>query len=112
VRGYLGGYKIDSVIQYTRPLKDYGEFCCYDPPCESMPRNSSWSSVMVLPAARGGRYGLVPMMKDRLEAGCILLVDDVDREQEMTMATRWSGELGASFEIVGTRTRYIEMRLT
>jgi hypothetical protein len=31
---------------------------------------------------RGGRYGLAPVMKDRLAPGCIVLLDDTSREAE------------------------------
>lgn len=112
VQRHLDRYRIDSVVQCTRPLKDYGEFCWYDPPSKSMPDGF----VLVIcdgppGTTRGGRYGLVPIMKDRLKPGCVILVDDADREPDLAIAKRWEAELGASMEIRGSRKRYIEMQI-
>jgi hypothetical protein len=58
---------------------------------------------------KGGRYGLVPRMRERLQPGCVILLDDAYREQERAIARRWKAELGASFTILGATKPYIEM---
>lgn len=58
---------------------------------------------------RGGRYGLVPIMKERLKPGCVILLDDAAREQEQTIAGKWEAELGASSEILGSKKPYIRL---
>lgn len=45
--------------------------------------------------SRGGRYGLVPILKDRLAPGCIILIDDTDRAGERDIVDRWCTELPA-----------------
>ena len=110
---YLTIYKIDSVVLCTKPLKDYGDFCWYDPPLESMPERFCLVICDGPPGGtKGGRYGLVPIMRPRLKAGCTILLDDADREQELKIAGRWKLELGFPFEILGSKKHYIKMELT
>jgi hypothetical protein len=110
VQKYLNRYKLDSVVLYTKPLKDYGDFCWYDAPLESMPDSFSLVVCDGPPGGtKGGRYGLVPIMRERLQPGCVILLDDAGREQELAIARRWEAELGAPFEILGSIKPYIEM---
>lgn len=112
VQKYLDRYKLDSVILCTKPLKDYGDFCWYDAPLESMPDGFFLVICDGPPGTiKGGRYGLVPFMKERLKPGCVILLDDAGREQELAIAKRWEAELGASFEILGSIKPYIEMKV-
>ena len=113
VQRYLNKYKLDSVVLSVKPLKDFGDFCWYDAPLESMP-DSFFLVICDGPpgSTKGGRYGLVPIMRKKLRPGCVILLDDAGREQELTIAKRWEVELGAPFEIIGTNKPYIEMTLT
>ncbi len=112
VQRYLNRYKLDSVVLSSKPLKDYGGFCWYDPPLESMPDAFSLVICDGPPdSTKGGRYGLVPIMRERLRPGCVIILDDASREQELAIARRWKDELGASFEIRGSRKPYIEMTM-
>jgi hypothetical protein len=47
-------------------------------------------------STRGGRYGLVPILKDRLLPGTILLIDDSQRPKERSIIERWCRELSAT----------------
>jgi Methyltransferase domain len=109
VQGYLDAYKLDSVL-YTKPLKEYSHFCWYDVPFDKMPENF-FLVVCDGPPRRtkGGRYGLVPIMRERLKSGCIILLDDAGRDEELTIAKRWAGELGTPFIIEGKLKPYIKM---
>jgi hypothetical protein len=60
-------------------------------------------------STKGGRFGLVPIMRERLEPGCVILLDDASREQELAIARRWEAEIGASFEILDCTKPYIKM---
>ena len=113
VQRYLNRYQLNAVVLCAKPLKDYGDFCWYDAPLESMP-DSSFSLVVCdgpPGATKGGRYGLVPVMRERLKSGCVILLDDAEREQERTIAARWQVELSTSFEILGSQKPYIELTL-
>ncbi len=109
VQRYLNHYGLDSVI-YTKPLTSYSDFCWYDIPLDSMPVSFSLVVCDGPPArTKGGRYGLVPLMKERLPPGCVILLDDAYREAELSIAKRWETELGSSFSIQGVSKPYIKM---
>ena len=112
VQSYLDRYKIDSVTLCAKSLKDYGEFSWYDPPLKSMPDSFAMVICDGPPGStKGSRYGLGPVMKQRLRAGCVILLDDAGREHEMEVANRWTAELGASSEKIGDAKPYIKMTL-
>ena len=110
VQNYLDRYQLDSVILQSKPLKDYGEFYWYDVSTEAMPDNVSLVICDGPPAdTKGGRYGLVPVMRERLKSGCLVLLDDAGREQELATAKRWQTELGGSLKVLGVAKPYIEI---
>ena len=47
---------------------------------------------------RGGRYGLLPVCADSLSQGCLILMDDLDRQEEQHIVQRWSEEF--EFEVL------------
>lgn len=109
VQDYLNQYELDSAIA-ANPLKDYGEFCWYDIPLDKMP--DSFSLVVCDGPPRrtkGGRYGLIPIMRKRLKSGCAILLDDAGRKEELEIAKRWEIELGVPFNIQGTYKPYIKI---
>jgi predicted O-methyltransferase YrrM len=113
VKKYLNRYKIDSVVQCTKPLKDYGDFCWYDVPLESMPDSFSLVVCDGPPGStKGGRYGLAPIMRERLKPGSIILLDDAEREQELAIAKLWEVELDAHLDLLATDKPYIKMTMT
>ncbi|ESS73101.1 hypothetical protein MGMO_36c00100 [Methyloglobulus morosus KoM1] len=109
VQKYLDRYELDTEI-CTMPLKDYGEFYWYDVPFHRMPGNF-FLVVCDGPPSRtkGGRYGLAPIMREKLKMGCAILLDDADRHGELEIAKRWESELPARYHIQGTFKPYIEM---
>jgi hypothetical protein len=113
VQRHLDRYKLDTVILCSTPLKDYGDFCWYDVPLRSMPDNFALVICDGPPGGtKGGRYGLVPIMKDRLAPGCVILLDDAVREQELVIAGRWQTEIGAARETLGARKPYFKITVT
>lgn len=110
VQRHLDRYHLDSVTLCSAPLKDYGNFFWYDAPLDSMPAMYSLVICDGPPGGtEGGRYGLVPVMGQRLTPGCIILLDDVVRIQEHTIARRWSAELGADLVTRGDRKPFIKL---
>lgn len=110
VKKYLGRYKINSVVMYLSPLRNYTDFYWYDPPLESMKGDFSLVICDGPPGnVKGGRYGLVPIIKKRLKPNCIILLDDAEREQEQSIAKRWEKELNAKLENLGSRKPYIKI---
>ena len=82
------------------PLKSYGGFSWYDPPLAEMP-DSFRLVVCDGPPGQtpGGRYGLLPVMRERLHAGSLILLDDANRPEEQEALRRWSDEYGVTFEM-------------
>ena len=109
VRQHLGGYGLDALIQ-TQPLKDYGDFCWYDAPLELMPPSFSLIVCDGPPRrTKGGRIGLLPVLKKKLKSGCVILLDDAYRQEELDIATRWADELNTSFTVQGRTKPYLTM---
>ena len=101
---------LESVNLHVAPLRDYGEFDWYDPPLERMPERFS----LILcdgPNARtrGGRCGMLPVMRTRLDQGCVILLDDARRDAERAIASTWATELSSSFEVRGVKKPYARL---
>jgi hypothetical protein len=97
----------------TVPLRQHGRFAWYDAPLARMPRQFSMVVCDGPPNdTPGGRYGLVPVMRERLATGCVILLDDAERLDEREIARRWEVELGATHELVSCRKPYIRMVVT
>lgn len=112
VRNALKHYRIDAVLLCLTRLKEYGEFCWYDAPLSSMPERFALVICDGPPGGtRGGRYGLVPVMRERLAPGCVVLLDDARREQERAIARRWEAELNSDCEVLGRAKPYIRMAI-
>ncbi|HKE93518.1 MAG TPA: class I SAM-dependent methyltransferase, partial [Povalibacter sp.] len=91
VQQQLDRYGIDSARVCVAPLKNYGEFDWYDPPVGSLPDRFGLVICDGPPYwNKGGRVGLVPVLRSRLNAGCVILLDDAARVQEQTIAKRWA----------------------
>jgi len=106
----LERYGIDRTTLCVAPLRDHGDFAWYAPPLEKMPASFALVVCDGPPGTtRGGRYGLAPVVGDRLEPGCVLLLDDAGRDEERAIAKRWQEELGATIEVCGRAKPYIRM---
>lgn len=109
---YLKRYRIRSVRLCLTPLKNFGEFSWYTPPPESMPREFALVICDGPPGdTYGGRYGLLPVMRERLKPGAVILLDDAAREGEKAIASRWADEFGTVHKLHGTTKPYFEIRM-
>jgi predicted O-methyltransferase YrrM len=114
VNAQLKRVGVNSVLIDLAPLRDYGEFTWYSP--TMAPRLEAASFELVIcdgppGSTRGGRYGLVPVMRDRLRAGTTILLDDGARPQEQDVARHWAQILPASHHLEGTEKPYIRLTL-
>ena len=67
VKNNLAKYGIKSVRLCLNELRDYNNFCWYDPPFTQMPDNFSLVVCDGPPGETpGGRYGLLPIMQNKL----------------------------------------------
>jgi hypothetical protein len=108
----LRRFDITSATVCMSPIQDYGEFHWYRPPMELLPANFSLVVCDGPPASiRGGRYGMLPIMRANLRPGCVIILDDAEREQEQSIARRWAAELDATIRLHGKQKPYIELKV-
>jgi hypothetical protein len=95
-----------SAVEFA-PLRDYGNgYLWYDADLSRMPGRFSLVVCDGPPGdTLGGRYGLVPVMREHFAPGCVILLDDAQRDAERTIAERWARELGASLALEGDDDR-------
>ena len=102
--------RLRAVRLCTAPLKSYTGYAWYDPPLARLPPKFALVVCDGPPAeTEGGRYGLVPIMRDRLTPGCVILLDDAGREHERAIAQRWQIELGATHQFVADDKPFIRL---
>jgi hypothetical protein len=112
LKKYLNMYKIDSVKLTYTPLADYGDFTWYRPPLEAMPEEFSLVICDGPPGDnKGGRYGLVPIMKRKLAPGCVILFDNANRKTEQENVARWGEQINMSCETRGKIVPYYIIRV-
>ena len=97
VRSVLESLGIPTVHLHLTPLRNYGDFDWYSLPLASMPHTFQLVVCDGPPGTnRGGRYGLLPVMRTRLLEGFLVLLDDAARPEEQNMIQRWAAEGGWS----------------
>jgi hypothetical protein len=73
------------------PLEEKGEFAWYRVP-NGLP---DWFALVICDGppgtTEGGRYGLMPVMRERL-TGSIIVLDDTNRTKEQAILNRWCSE--------------------
>ena len=112
VQTYLRKYRINSVSLCVAPLRSFGDFDWYSlPQLQTIPSKISMVVCDGPPGStRGGRYGLVPVMMEKMRPDCVVLLDDGARADEQAVAGRWAQLLGASPEIIGSEKPFIRLQ--
>lgn len=106
VSGVLAENGIATAHVCAAPLVEYGEFVWYDPPLAQMPETFSLVICDGPPGTtKGGRYGLLPVLGDRLPAGATILLDDAGRPGEAELIKRWETEVPFKTETRGSEER-------
>jgi hypothetical protein len=100
----------ENAVVADAPLVSYGEFSWYAVDKINLPRSFGFVVCDGPPGdTPGGRYGLVPVLRSRLHAGSMILLDDTQRESEQNVARRWMNELPA--DIVEESDTYLLLRV-
>jgi hypothetical protein len=90
-------YGLTNVRLKLAPLRDYGEFCWYDPPLDELPRDFGLVIADGPPGdVKGGRFGLLPVLQSHFAPGVVVLLDDAERAQEKAVLQKWESEYGLS----------------
>ncbi len=93
VTGVLERFEIPNVQICSAPLRRYGEFDWYDASLALMPKEFQLVVCDGPPGSTaGGRYGLLPVMGERLPVGSVILLDDAARPGEVEVLRRWVSE--------------------
>src|SRR5215471_12830934 len=111
VNGVLRRHRIDSVRLRTAPLRNFGGFYWYDPPLSEMPEFSLVICDGPPAQTPGGRYGLLPVMREKLCNGAVVLLDDAKREDDRGIGRRWAAEFNMSYEILGSDRPFVRLTL-
>lgn len=103
VQRVLNAYHLGRVVLHAVDLVQYDTYAWYDT-----------SLLLTLPKfglvicdgppgdTLGGRYGLLPVMGQHLQAKAVILLDDAQRPGEQEVLQRWASEFGLKFTMVGT----------
>jgi hypothetical protein len=97
----LDRHQLNNVHLCSAPLRNFGEFDWYDPPPGLPPAFSLVICDGPPATVRGGRFGLLPLMANRLAGGAVILLDDTVRPGEEAIARRWASEFRVSMEMRG-----------
>jgi hypothetical protein len=90
-------FGLTNVTVHLAPLRDFGPFDWYDAQLSELPDDFSLVVCDGPPGVtRGGRSGMLPMMRGKLAKTVSILIDDTNRDAEGQLARKWIGELGAS----------------
>lgn len=95
-------YGLHSVNVFVDPLRDYGDFTWYD---DRLPDRRPIDLVLCdgpPSGVPGGRFGLLPVMRTKLAAGCTILLDDLVRLDEQVIMARWAKEYDVQGIITGS----------
>lgn len=95
----LKRYNLNNVHLTLAPLRDYGDFYWYDPPLEELPRDFSLIVADGPPGdVKGGRFGLLPVLRSHFASGAVVLLDDAERPQEKAVLQKWASEYGLTHQ--------------
>jgi predicted O-methyltransferase YrrM len=94
IRGRLKWLGLPDSGVRLAPLRSYADYDWYD--IGSLRDSDSAFNLLLCDGppsgTRGGRYGLLPSVLQRLTPGARIIVDDTTRLDEQTMISRWTRE--------------------
>lgn len=93
MKAILQAQGLANVIVHHAPLKSCGDFEWYD--AAGLEAETGFSLVLCdgpPSGTRGGRYGLLPVMGERLLPQCRIVMDDMHRSKEKGILDAWRRE--------------------
>jgi len=101
ISNVLNHFALKNVSVRLAELKDYGDFSWYNTQViYDFPDSFSLVVADGPPGnTKGGRIGLLPLLKDRLSNDVQILLDDAERESETITLTEWERECGIKSNI-------------
>ena len=100
-----------EVHALSAPLREYGSFDWYGVDPDRLPTFSLVVCDGPPKRTRGGRFGLLPVLSERLAPGCLILLDDAARTEEREVLERWASEWPLRYEVRGSSRPYAAVEL-
>lgn len=108
----LAKFSLPSSHIALAPLKNYGEFDWYDVAQTTLPEAFGLVVCDGPPGGtRGGRYGLMPTMLQRLVPGARILFDDTQRAEEHSIMQHWLKNYSPQLRLVAEHDSYSILEL-
>ena len=87
---------VGNNVVHHAPLQSYGEYGWYTLPA-SLPTGVSLIICDGPPAdTNGGRFGVLPLLRERFAPACTILLDDASRLPGMNIIARWEDQAGVT----------------
>ena len=99
VASVLTRHRIPEVHLLLAPLQDYGTFTWYAP---QQPLPATFDLVVCdgPPSdTHGGRYGMLPVMRGRVNERTVILLDDAERPGEHQVLTQWKQDAAVTVAV-------------
>jgi hypothetical protein len=102
VHSRLQRFRLRANVQLA-PLRSYGDYDWYDVDAATLPTFSLVVCDGPPKSTRGGRFGLLPVLNERLAPGCVILLDDASRPDEQEIIRRWASDISLHYDVRGER---------
>jgi hypothetical protein len=113
VKNALDSLNLHHTYLYEGPLKSYGNFTWYDVSELDVKQQFGLIICDGPPAqTNGGRYGLVPIMKEFIDKDTIILMDDTIRQDEMSIIKKWQTLISFTEEYVTEGDHHAILQVT
>lgn len=109
--GLVERYRLRNITIHHTPIRPYGGFDWYEVPRDRVSPN--FHLVVCDGPARhltdSGRYGLFPVMRDRLDARCRVILDESNRSLDRHVIHRWRKEHQIEVQSFGRFLQFAEI---
>lgn len=104
-------YRLGNVTVHHAPIRSYGSFDWYNIPsaCDSEHFNLVICDGPARHLTDSGRYGLFPVMRQRLDPNCRVMMDDSNRSLERHVIGRWRKEQKIEVHSFGRFMQFAEI---
>lgn len=110
VESALHRFRLSANLRLT-PLRDYGDFDWYYVDPAELPTFSLIVCDGPPKRTRGGRVGLLPVLRERLASGCTILLDDAARSDERDILRHWAADVPLRYDIRGEEKPFAVVEL-
>jgi hypothetical protein len=113
VSSALREFGLVDVTVHLAPLRDFGDFVWYDAPTAVLPTDFEMVVCDGPPeGTRGGRSGVLPVMRRHLAPDCVILLDDANRPAEQELLAQWVRDHGAIPQLARSSRGFARVRLS